>query len=503
MTAYVHIGTVKTGTTTIQKFLSNNKNILLEYRFKYSEVFFTNCKHDDLAKLIIQEEHLSLKREVISNIKNSEYKQQILKLKNEIDNNKDCKFLFSTEGISWLFSDEKFIQILQKLLYEIGFSKIYIVLYLRNTADLLASLSNQEIKNGHKEDNMYSLKVSPDKYFRTHSYNNQWLCQNYSKVFGKENLIIKIFDKNEFYQGDLLKDFIHSIGLKWNKRFVIPLIQNESIDLLGIELMQRINNFGLGGFLGENSKSLRNFFMKFFRSKDCDIKFQPPKAIVQSYLDYFEESNEWVRKEFFPHKERLFPKKDLSNYKENYELKEMKPEYWDRIAEFIADVVKKKNKIIEDNTNVIQKKDEIIKEKEQIINSKSTQLNQIQSKLSFQFKYGTAKIKIQNQLSYKLGQAMIVNSKSILGYIRMPFVLSYIKDKHKQEQKIYQEKIKKDPSLKLPPLESYPDYQEALKLKNHLSYKLGQALIKANKTWYKGGYVKMLFEIWKLRKYNI
>ncbi|EHC5584837.1 hypothetical protein JTC37_000390 [Campylobacter lari] len=107
MTAYVHIGTVKTGTTTIQKFLSNNKNILLEYRFKYSEVFFTNCKHDDLAKLIIQEEHLSLKREVISNIKNSEYKQQILKLKNEIDNNKDCKFLFSTEGISWLFSDER------------------------------------------------------------------------------------------------------------------------------------------------------------------------------------------------------------------------------------------------------------------------------------------------------------------------------------------------------------------------------------------------------------
>ncbi|MFB1646730.1 sugar transferase, partial [Campylobacter sp. MRC_CM1] len=85
----------------------------------------------------------------------------------------------------------------------------------------------------------------------------------------------------------------------------------------------------------------------------------------------------------------------------------------------------------------------------------------------------SAKARIQNQLSYKLGQAMIENSKSILGYIRMPYVLSYIKDKHKQEQKIYQEKIKKDPSLKLPPLESYPDYNEALKFKEHLSYKLG------------------------------
>ncbi|MCV3430663.1 hypothetical protein L8W59_01725 [Campylobacter lari] len=112
----------------------------------------------------------------------------------------------------------------------------------------------------------------------------------------------------------------------------------------------------------------------------------------------------------------------------------------------------------------------------------------------------TAKSRIQNQLSYKLGQAMMVNSKSFLGYIRMPFVLSYIKDKHKQEQKIYQEKIKKDPSLKLPPLESYPDYQEALKEKECLTYKLGQALIKANKTWYKSGYIKLLFEIKRLKK---
>lgn len=112
----------------------------------------------------------------------------------------------------------------------------------------------------------------------------------------------------------------------------------------------------------------------------------------------------------------------------------------------------------------------------------------------------TAKSRIQNQLSYKLGQAMIVNSKSLLGYIRMPFVLSYIKDKHKQEQKIYQEKIKKDPSLKLPPLESYPDYKEALKEKECLTYKLGEALIKASNNWYGGGYIKLLLEIRKLKK---
>ncbi|MDX2397933.1 hypothetical protein OXW38_07495, partial [Campylobacter hepaticus] len=91
--------------------------------------------------------------------------------------------------------------------------------------------------------------------------------------------------------------------------------------------------------------------------------------------------------------------------------------------------------------------------------------------LYFQTQHGTAKQRIQNQLSYKLGQAMIINSKNVLNYILLPFILISIVISHKQEQKAYQFKIKKYPSLKLPPLETYPDYNEAIKFKNHLSYK--------------------------------
>ncbi len=138
------------------------------------------------------------------------------------------------------------------------------------------------------------------------------------------------------------------------------------------------------------------------------------------------------------------------------------------------------------------KNQELIQTKNQL-DSKTKQLN-------FTLHYGTTKDRIRNHLSYKLGKAMIANSKSILGYIRMPFVLSYIQDKHKQEQKIYQEKIKKDPSLKLPPLESYPGYKEVLKEKECLTYKLGEALIRANNNWYGGGYIKLWFEIRKLKR---
>lgn len=132
-------------------------------------------------------------------------------------------------------------------------------------------------------------------------------------------------------------------------------------------------------------------------------------------------------------------------------------------------------------------------------NQLKLEINKIDFMYNFTKDYGTAKARIRSHLSYKLGQAMIINSKFLLGYVRMPFVLSYIKDKHKQEQKIYQEKIKKDPSLKLPPLENYPDYKEALKEKECLTYKLGEALIKADKEWYKGGYIKLWFEIRRIK----
>lgn len=103
-----------------------------------------------------------------------------------------------------------------------------------------------------------------------------------------------------------------------------------------------------------------------------------------------------------------------------------------------------------------------------------------------------ASSRIKSHLSYKLGQALILNSKSLLGYIRMPYVVSYIKEKHKQEQKDYQARIAKNPKLKFPPLQSYADYKESLKEKECLTYKLGEALIKADSVR-GGGVFALLF----------
>ena len=91
--------------------------------------------------------------------------------------------------------------------------------------------------------------------------------------------------------------------------------------------------------------------------------------------------------------------------------------------------------------------------------------------------YTSAKFRVQNHLAYKLGLAFLQNSKSLKGFIRMPFILSYIKEKHKAEQRAYDDKISNNAFLKLPPLDSYPDYESALKEKESLAYKLGEALV--------------------------
>ncbi|EHL3367009.1 hypothetical protein QX994_001617 [Campylobacter coli] len=560
MTAYVHIGTEKTGTTSIQEFLYINKSIIQKQNYFFAQSIGIK-NHWDLAFLgysLNKKDSYILNNSLWNFQAIKQHKKNIFsKIKDEVKFNH--KIIFSSELLQSRLTRKREIVKLYTFFKKIGFTNIKVICYIRDANEMLRSLLSEAIKweeidsfELKEEKEEYKLGYKKNLFHFHHICNHKQTLQWWGEVFGKENLIARLFDKNEFYQGDLLKDFIHSIGLEWDDEFIIPPKQNESLDLLGIDLLRRINKFlplfcnnARNIFRGD----LHHFAVKHFTSKDSHLKFQPPKEVVQSYIDYFEESNEWVRKEFFPHKERLFSKKDLTDYKENYELKEMKPEYWDKIAEFIADIVSTKNQNIADKTIIIQNKDKVIvnqtnqinslqttlkdnkahliqaqnlnntlnktiQEKDIIINSntnqidqlqnniqeKSTQLNQLQSKLSFQTQYGTAKSRIQNQLSYKLGQAMILNSKSILGYLIMPMALLSIIISHKQEQKIYQEKIKKDPSLKLPPLESYPDYKEALKLKNHLSYKLGEALIQANKTWYGGGYIKLLFDIRKIKR---
>ena len=229
----------------------------------------------------------------------------------------------------------------------------------------------------------------------------------------------------------------------------------------------------------------RDFILGYNGSLEAKLKIEQNKSSeLQLQLDEKTKENMQILSKF----------KSLEDTPNSYPIKKQTLE----IKNLEQDLINKelKSKILKKelgyNDNIIQENKEL---KEQI---KALQL--IGKENINQQVISAAKSRIHNQLSYKLGKAMIENSKSLWGYIRMPYVLSYIKEQHKKEQKIYQEKIKNNPSLKLPPLESYPDYKEALKEKECLTYKLGEAMIEADKSLLKLGYLTIWFKCKKIQR---
>lgn len=88
--------------------------------------------------------------------------------------------------------------------------------------------------------------------------------------------------------------------------------------------------------------------------------------------------------------------------------------------------------------------------------------------------YGAAD-RVKQQLSYRLGSTMITQSRSVKGWLGMPFALNAEYKRFKQEQ------VERS-NQKLPSLSQYRDAHEAEKVKKHLSYRLGARMIANSKS---------------------
>ncbi|KGI55461.1 hypothetical protein [Campylobacter sp. MIT 97-5078] len=93
-------------------------------------------------------------------------------------------------------------------------------------------------------------------------------------------------------------------------------------------------------------------------------------------------------------------------------------------------------------------------------------------------RYG-AEYRIKNYFCYKLGQ-QVIGLKKISNILKFPYSLYKL---------IQSQKSKKQRMIKLPPIETYKDYDRALKIKRHLSYRIGLMLVDAHKNWWRGGYI--------------
>lgn len=101
--------------------------------------------------------------------------------------------------------------------------------------------------------------------------------------------------------------------------------------------------------------------------------------------------------------------------------------------------------------------------------------------------YGAAD-RVKRQLSYRLGATMIAQSRSFIGLLAMPWALLRQVREFKRDKTAQGE-------VQLPPIKDYADAHDAERVKQHLSYRLGAAMVANSRTPL--GWVKMP---WALRR---
>ncbi|EPS8491152.1 hypothetical protein ACVH8G_001789 [Campylobacter jejuni] len=491
-TAYIHIGTPKTGTTSIQKFLTLNREILKANGYYYPNAF-DEKEYWYLEKMIkVINDHKILDfyqfHDVLNN--DGELLLKFNNLKNEINSlEKDYKIILSSEGLYHQLSKKKEIYLLKKILLFLGFQEIFIIVYFRDPSDMLWNLYTTYVKN-HTPTKLHIEPAEINSEGR-HLCDYRKCLENYIEIFGISNVLVNIYDPNYLYGKNIIFDFLKQINYNGDtSSFIIPNFQNISLNYQGVKFFEILNK-ELSLLNNQNLEEeirwvIREYSEKYLSYNKNSLRWFPSIDIFKSYIPYFTSAIKYLNEKGYTI--------EHINYEEKRRLIEINTkqlmfnwDYFIPIVKLIINLYTDLNKHNLDNIKEINSQNNIILQQ-------TNQIHNLNKTLNFQNNYGKAKTRIQNQLSYKLGQALIINSKSVLGYLSLPFIILSIVISHKQEQKAYKFKIKKNPNLALPSLETYPDYNEALKEKECFTYKLGEAFIKASKNWYGGGYIKFILK---------
>lgn len=367
-TLYIHIGTSKTGTTTIQTYCGVNREQL-----KSKGVLFPIMPYHYDRITENRNGHFLYATIYENGVRNKEKEKQVLK--QELDYIVDCfkdydNVLLSEESIWWATATRR--KGLWKYLQEHSQQNNYqvkIIVYLRRQDQFMMSRYNQILKTdtGGGTQRFY-------EYFK--DMNGKYKCvMNYrqrldymAKFFPKENIVVKRFDRSYFYNGDLNADFLHILGVEIDDTFAeLPKDENLGISVQSGELKRVLNRLGTMTF-AENQKLLQML-------NECE-ELLPKREVsimttehIEKFMKKFIDDNESIAVDYIGDGKPMFD----YNYKKKPVWSYEDKNYHEEVILFFAKAIdsvykeniqlKKENERLNNNIEKINKQIENINQK--------------------------------------------------------------------------------------------------------------------------------------------
>lgn len=362
-TLYLHIGTPKTGTTSIQLFCKHNAKVLEQKGICYPLFDF---KYHDSGNsrngLFLQHAYYDQNGERDISVEQDYFTRGSEKIKELFDTYDNI--LLSDEGIwqtAFVRTRGKDTIARIKRMAEEGNYQVKIIVYLRSQEEYAVSWWNQLIKHSRTSANKITWQ-----YYR--KYISRYVALDYyenlmqlEEAFGQESIIVRRFDKEYFKNGRLLEDFLDTLGLEYTDEFeVIQEERNTRFSDNACEVKRAINK------IPTVTQKDRVYFQKMLLEvSKVSMKRYPSYMMsdkeIEVFMKKYEEGNQKIVERYLKDGQPLFRDKKKKHTK------------WDRNNRFFMfDLIQFIALTFMDVNKRLDEQEKQIKELKQQIEKKNT-----------------------------------------------------------------------------------------------------------------------------------
>jgi hypothetical protein len=209
----LHIGTHKTGSTSLQKFLLDNATVLVRHGVGLYRGQFHEANHVELQLAAMRYDRDSFGKQRLASdtrIDADFTKQVATRVRRFISSCREPRILFTSEGLSLLRHDDE-IDRLRTILDAFN-AEVSVVLYLRNKEDFLQSYIRQLHKVATRTeatDYWSALYVEPDTWLTDY----ESLISAYERGFGAKCVTTIDYDAEMLRVGNIIPSFLNVLEI--------------------------------------------------------------------------------------------------------------------------------------------------------------------------------------------------------------------------------------------------------------------------------------------------